>query len=65
MNLAVIDVMKNITNIAAVENKTAIWEFDPTLERNRIINGGLDVIAALRTLAIKVRLVLAPPLNCQ
>ena len=48
--------MAHITNIAAVENKTAIWEFDPALEANCIANGGLDVIAALRTLAIKVRL---------
>jgi len=54
VNLANIDVMRHITNIAAVENKTAIWEFDPALPRNRIANGGLDVIATLRTLAIKV-----------
>jgi hypothetical protein len=46
--------MAHITNIAAVENKTAIWEFNPALEKNRIANGGLDVIAALCTLAIKV-----------
>jgi hypothetical protein len=46
--------MAHITNIAAVENKTAIWEFNPALAKNRIASGGLDVIAALRTLAIKV-----------
>ena len=46
--------MAHITNIAVVENKTAIWEFNPALQINRVANGGLDVIAALRTLAIKV-----------
>jgi hypothetical protein len=54
VNLANIDIMKHITNIAAVENKTAIWEFNLALEKNHIANRGLDVIAALRTLAIKV-----------
>jgi hypothetical protein len=46
--------MSRITNIATVENKTAIWEFNPALEKNHIMNGGLDIIAALCTLAIKV-----------
>ncbi|KAF7770801.1 hypothetical protein Agabi119p4_6775 [Agaricus bisporus var. burnettii] len=55
VNLANIDIMKHITNIAVTENKTAIWEFNPALERNWITNGGLDVIAALRTLAIKIQ----------
>jgi len=57
VNLANIDVMRHITNIAAVENKTAIWEFDLALPRNRIANGGLDIIATLRTLAIKVSVI--------
>jgi hypothetical protein len=46
--------MKNITKIAAVENATAIWEYDPTRADNRVLGGSLDVIAAIRTLAIKV-----------
>jgi spore coat protein U-like protein len=45
--------MKHITKIAAVETTTAIWEYDPTLSDNRLLNGSLDVIAAIRTLAIK------------
>jgi hypothetical protein len=45
-----------ITKIAAVENTTAIWEYDPTRPDNRVLGGSLDVIAAIRTLAIKVRL---------
>jgi hypothetical protein len=47
--------MKHVTKIAVVENATAIWEYDPSLEGNRVLGGSLDVIAAIRTLAIKVR----------
>jgi hypothetical protein len=44
-----------ITKIAAVENASAIWEYDPSLPNNRILEGSLDVIAAIRTVAVKVR----------
>jgi hypothetical protein len=54
VNLGNVDVMSHITKIAAVETATAIWEYDPTLENNRVLGGSLDVIAAIRTLAIKV-----------
>jgi len=54
INLGNIDVMGHITKIAAVENATAIWEYDPTREDSRVLGGSLDVIAAIRTLAIKV-----------
>jgi hypothetical protein len=54
VNLGNIDVMKHITKIAAVETTSAIWEYDPSLPDNRVLNGTLDVIAAIRTLAIKV-----------
>jgi hypothetical protein len=54
INLAEVDVMAHITKIAAVETTTAIWEYDPSLPNNRVLNGSLDVIAAIRTLAIKV-----------
>ena len=46
--------MTHITKIAAVETATAIWEYDPSLPDNRVLNGSLDVTAAIRTLAIKV-----------
>jgi hypothetical protein len=55
VNLAEVAVMTHITKIAAVETATAIWEYDPSLPDNRVLNGSLDVIAAIRTLAIKVR----------
>jgi hypothetical protein len=54
VNLAEVDVMAHITKIAAMETTTAIWEYDPSLPTNRVLNGSLDVIAAIRTLAIKV-----------
>jgi hypothetical protein len=50
--------MSHITKIGAVENTTDIWEYDPTHEGNRILGGYLDVIAAIRTLAIKVKHIL-------
>ena len=56
MNLGNVDVMGQITKIAAVENATAIWEYDPVQTNNRVLGGSLDVIAAIRTLAIKVRM---------
>ena len=54
INLGNVDVMQTIMKIAAVENVTAIWEYDPTRPDNRVLGGSLDVIAAIRTLAIKV-----------
>lgn len=46
--------MSTITKIAAVETTSAIWEFDLSLPDNRVLGNSLDVVAAVRTLAIKV-----------
>lgn len=54
VNLTNVDVMRHITKIVAVENATAIWEYDPDLLNNCVLGGSLDVIAAVRTIAIKV-----------
>lgn len=54
MNLANVAVMSKITKIAAIENATAIWEYDPALPGNCVLGGSLDVIACVRTIAIKV-----------
>ena len=54
VNLGNVDVMARITKIAAVENATAIWEYDPTQDDNCVLGGSLDIIAAIQTLAIKV-----------
>ena len=45
--------MTIVTQTALVESKQAIWEYDP-LALNSAVVGGLDVIAIIRTLAIKV-----------
>jgi hypothetical protein len=54
VNLGNVAVMTQITKIAAVENSTAIWEYDPTQNDNRVLGDSLDVIAVIRTLVIKV-----------
>ena len=54
VQLAIVDIMSHITKIAAVETTTVIWEYDPNLPNNRVLKGSLDVIAAIRTVAIKV-----------
>ena len=46
--------MSHITKLAAIETTAAIWEYDPSEPNNRVLGGGLDVIATIRTLAIKV-----------
>jgi hypothetical protein len=48
--------MDHITKLAVVETTTAIWEYDLSLANNRVLNGSLDVIAAIQTLVIKVSL---------
>lgn len=55
LNLAITALFSAITNISKVETTTSIWEFDPILAQNRIIGGTLDVIATIRTLAIKIQ----------
>lgn len=47
--------MSSITKIAAAETSAAIWEYDPTLPSNHVLSGSLDVIAAIRTLAVKIQ----------
>lgn len=56
LNLAIVAIMSVISRIAAVETTTTIWEFDPLLPNNRVLGGSLDVVAAVRTIAIKVHL---------
>ncbi len=54
IQLGIEDFMSAVTQIAVVESKQAIWDYDPQLPQNRIAAGGLDVIAIIRTLAVKV-----------
>jgi hypothetical protein len=46
--------MGYITKIAVIENTNAIWEYDPSLSGNRVLDGSLDVVTVIHTLAIKV-----------
>ena len=55
VQLGNVSFMGHITRVATIENANAIWEYDPTLPENRMLSGSLDVIVAVRTLAIKVR----------
>lgn len=48
--------MAAITKTAAMETSQAIWEYDPADPNNRVLGGSVDVIAALRTLGVKVSL---------
>jgi hypothetical protein len=54
VNLGNVAVMGHITKIAVIENTNVIWEYDPELPNNCILGGSLDVVVAVRTLAIKV-----------
>ena len=54
INLGNVDIMQNITKIATVKNATVIWEYEPTQTDNCVLGGSLDIIMAIRTLAIKV-----------
>lgn len=55
VNLGTGDVMTVITKKAALETAQAIWDHDPLDPDNRVLGGSLDVIAALRTLTIKIQ----------
>jgi hypothetical protein len=64
VNIANVAIMGHITRIAAVENATAIWEYDPDLPGNRVLGGSLDVIASIRTIAIKVSAIIFTVIIC-
>ena len=55
LNLTIIDIMAEITQIDHIAMTAAIWEFDPMLLTNHVMNNSLDVVAAIRTLAIKIQ----------
>lgn len=47
--------MAHITKAATIKTTAAIWEFDPTLPDNRLHGNSLNVIAAIRTVTIKIQ----------
>ena len=55
VNLAITDFMSVIMKMAHVKTMMAIWVFDPMLPQNQVFGDSLDIIAAIRTLAIKIQ----------
>ncbi|KAI0760024.1 hypothetical protein C8Q74DRAFT_1220800 [Fomes fomentarius] len=53
IQLTIEDFMSEITQKVALETKQAIWDYNPC-ESSSLLNGGLDVTATIRTLAVKV-----------
>ena len=47
--------MSVVTKLAHVETTTAIWEFNPTLSQNWVLDNTINVVAVIRTLAIKIQ----------
>ncbi|KAF9235989.1 hypothetical protein BU15DRAFT_50670, partial [Melanogaster broomeanus] len=47
LNLGIIEIMSFITKMGSLETATAIWEFDPTLPNNRMLNGSLNAVSAI------------------
>lgn len=55
INLTITLVLSAVTKISNVDTTTNIWEFDPTLLQNCMLNDSLDIITTIRTLAIKMQ----------
>ncbi len=53
VQLGTVDFMSEVTQVGLVASKQAIWDYDPEAVESAI-NGGLDAIAVIRTLAVKV-----------
>jgi hypothetical protein len=55
VNLGLMAFMSIVTWLSTIETTMAIWDYDPTLPQNRILEGSIDVVATLRTLIIKIQ----------
>jgi hypothetical protein len=55
INLAIVAIMSELTKTAAAETAAAVWDFDPTLPGNQVLGDRLDVVAAIRTLTVKIQ----------
>jgi hypothetical protein len=54
VQLSVVSVMDHVTKRAIAESSTAIWEYDPSLEENKVAGGRPDALSVLRTIVVKV-----------
>ena len=52
--------MEMETELTCDMEHNTIWEYDPSQEDNHVLGGSLDMIAAIRTLAIKVSMFISP-----
>jgi hypothetical protein len=57
VQLAVVSVMDHITKRAVADTAAAIWDYDPSLESNKVAGGRPDVLSVLRTVDVKVSLI--------
>jgi hypothetical protein len=46
--------MDHVTKRAIAESSSAIWEYDPSLEENKVSGGRPDALSVLRTINVKV-----------
>lgn len=46
--------MDHVTKRAVAESSTAIWEYDPSLDLNKVAGGRPDALSVLRTVNVKV-----------
>ena len=52
--MAIVSVMDHITKREVAESPAAIWEYDPSLESNKVAGGRHDVLSVLRMVDVKV-----------
>jgi hypothetical protein len=57
VQLAVVSVMDHITKRSVAESAAAIWEFDPSLESNKVAGERPNVLSVLWMTDVKVSLV--------
>ena len=55
VNLGLTDLMSIITWLATIKTMMTIWEYDPTLPQNCLLEGSIDVVATLWMLVIKIQ----------
>ena len=46
--------MDHVTKRVITESSTTIWEYDPSLEENKVAGGRPDALSVLHTIDVKV-----------
>jgi hypothetical protein len=55
VQLSVVSVMDHVTKRSIAESSSTIWEYDPSLDENKVAGGRPDALSVLRTINVKVR----------